>query len=332
MFLHRIGKVNAPEFPPRLTWLGSDALRLKQLRGRPVLIDFWTYSCVNCLRTTPHLIEWYKKYHDLGLEIIGVHTPEFEFERQTENVERAVRELKIPYPVVLDNNYKIWNLYSNRWWPRKFLIDATGAIVYDHVGEGGYAATEEAIQKALMAIGVTDLPAIKPSNIAGGGICYRTTPETYLGFMRGRYGNAAGMAPNVEHVYDDHEQHEEDLVYLHGHWRIKSESVCHTRELPLANEYLALRYSAFSVNCVMGSTNKKSAKVYIELDGQTLPEDMTDGDIKYDSQGRSYINVKHHRMYKLVDSDTYHTGTLKLKTAADNLELFAFTFGGCREM
>lgn len=314
-----------------MTWLNSKSLTMKKLQGKVVLIDFWTYSCINCIRTTPKLNEWYKKYHQKGLEIIGVHTPEFEFEKKKENVAKAIKKMEIKYPVVLDSDYKIWNLYTNRWWPRKFLIDASGVIVYDHVGEGGYAETEAAIQKALMAIGAEGLEAIDPDNSIGGGICYRTTPETYLGFVRGKFGNSESFIPGAEHVFTDEGERREDLVYLHGHWRVEGESIKHTKKLAHATEHLALKYSAFSVNLVMGSTNHKPALIEVELDGRPLPEDMAGVDIEINEQGKALCKVNAHKMYRLVNADTYHRGTLKLKTAFGNLELFAFTFGGCKE-
>ncbi len=329
MFLHRLGKTHAPEFPQKLTWLNSDPLTMKSLRGSVVLIDFWTYSCVNCIRTFPHLRDWHKRYADKGLTIIGVHTPEFDFEHDEKNVTRAVKEFKLKHPIVLDPDYKIWNLYANRWWPRHFLINKDGAIVYDHVGEGGYADTEMAIQRALGEIGVTDLPAVAPDMGVSGGICYRTTPETYLGYVRGRFANAHGMSPNEEQSFESNGEYEADMVYLHGHFTIGKESIQHRRSLPSASEYLALRYSGFSVNLVMGSTNNRKARVEVLLDEQPLPEDMAGEDVVVEN-GHAIVEVNAHKMYRLVDSDAYHQGVLKLKTASDNLEMFAFTFGGCK--
>lgn len=332
MFLHRFGKVRAPEFPASLTWLNSPALSLKRLNGRLILIDFWTYSCVNCLRTQPHLNDWHKKYADLGLTIIGVHTPEFDFEKIESNVARAIKDERIKYPVVLDPDYKVWNLYANRWWPRKFLIDQRGYIIYDHVGEGAYAETEMEIQSALSAIGAKNLPIIKPDTSLGGGVCYRTTAETYLGFVRGRFGNIEHLSPGQEMAFQSGQEHEPDLVYLHGHWTITNDSLAHTRALSSATEYLILKYSAFSVNLVMRSLSAKPAILEVEFDGLPLPADMIGEDVKIGKDGRALCAIKEARMYRLVNAKTYHQGTLKLKTAADNLEMFAFTFGGCEGM
>ncbi len=332
MFLHRFKKPSAPEFPPRLTWLNSDALRLKKVTGKVVLIDFWTYSCINCLRTLPHINAWHDRYKNKGLVVIGVHTPEFDFEKDEANVQAALKRYGISYPVVLDPDYKIWKLYANRWWPRTFLIDRSGSIVYDHIGEGGYAETEQAIQKALAEIGETNVPDIAPDVSVGGGICYRTTGETYLGFLRGRYGNATTFTPKQEDVFTDtHEEREEDLVYLHGHFAIHGEYVEHTKKIAMPSDYLAIKYSAFSVNVVVERTMGKVAQLFVELDGQALPEDMAGEDVTYEN-GKAVVHVSHSRLYRIVDADTYHRGTLKLKTADPGVRFYAFTFGGCEGM
>ena len=332
MFLHRARKIKTPEFPQRLTWLNSDRLTMKKLLGKVVLIDFWTYSCVNCLRTLPHVRDWHKRYAKLGFTVIGVHTPEFGFEKDQAKVEAAIKRFDIDYPVVLDPDYKIWNLYANRWWPRKFLIDHKGTIVYDHIGEGGYGETEVEIQAALRAIGALDLPEVDADEGPGGGVCVKTSPELYLGFLRGQYGNHETIQPSKEQVFTDLDEHADDVPYLHGHWQVGPESAAHTKKLARTSEYLALRYSAFSVNLVMGLTAKKTGRVEIELDGHPLPEDMLGEDVKIDKKGKAVATIREHRMYNLVDADTYHKGMLKIKTAADNVEMFAFTFGACKGM
>lgn len=331
MFLHRFTKIKAPEFPSRLTWLQGDSLTLKKLQGQVVLIDFWTFSCVNCLRTQPALNRWHKLYADQGFVIIGVHTPEFAFEKLEKNVDRAVADLGIKYPVVLDPDYKIWHLYANQYWPRKFLIDKHGYIVYDHIGEGGYQETELAIQKALKETGVRDLPIVPPDTSGDGGRCYKTTPETYLGFLRGHLGNPQAYLPDMEEVFADEKHHKDDLPYLFGHWTATAEYVEHSRKLPVANEYLLLKYSAFSVNLVMGTNNGRTAVVEVELDGLPLPKDLAGDDVRLGRDGRATVTLKEHRMYKLVNAKMYHKGTLKLKTASGNVQMFAFTFQGCDE-
>lgn len=331
MFLHRLTKVKAPEFPGGLTWLNDDAQTLKKLKGKVVLIDFWTYSCVNCLRTQPMLNRWHKLYADQGLVTIGIHTPEFSFEKVEKNVERAIDDLGIEYPVVLDPDYKLWHLYANEYWPRKYVINKDGYIVYDHIGEGGYAETELAIQKALKETGAKDLPLVPPDDAASGAVCYKTTPETYLGFLRGKLGNAQDYLPDAEEVFADVAKHADDTPYLYGHWTVKAEYAEHSRKLSTPNEYLALKYSAFAVNLVMGTSDNRTAVVEIELDGKPLPKDLAGEDVRIGRDGTATITLKEHRMYRLVKAKMYHKGTLKLKTASGNVQLFAFTFRGCED-
>jgi thiol-disulfide isomerase/thioredoxin len=331
MFLHRIAKSRAPEFPKNLTWLNGKPLSMKDLRGKVVLIDIWTYSCVNCLRTLPHIKRWYDLYAEKGLVIIGVHTPEFAFEKEEDNVAVFIKDHGIKYPVVLDPDYEIWHLYANKFWPRKFLVDKGGYIVYDHAGEGGYAETEMSIQKALKEIGAKDLPNIGPDESLGGGVCYRTTPETYLGYLRGHVGNMGDVLPDMEEAFTDTGKYADDVPVLHGHFKVASEFVEHTKNISLANEYLALKYSAFSVNLVMGTAHNKTAVIEVELDGKPLPKDMAGTDVRYAKNGQSEITIRDHRMYSLVNAKMYHRGTLKLKMSSNNVRLFAFTFGGCVE-
>ena len=182
-----------------------------------------------------------------------------------------------------------------------------------------------------MEIGARDLPAIPPDMSIGGGICYRTTPETYFGFLRGRYGNVGTFIPDSESVFTDLGEHEDDVVYLHGHWRVGKEDLSRTRRLADSTEYLLLRYSAFSLNLVAGSTNGRKAEFEVVLDEQPLPEDMAGEDVVV-KNGRAYLIVKEYKMYKVIDSDNYHHGVLKLKTSSGNIALYALTFGGCRGM
>lgn len=329
MFLHRMTQIHAPEFPAGLTWLNSPALTMRKLAGKPVLLDFWTYSCVNCHRTMPHMQRWQETYGKDGLTIIGVHTPEFAFEKDEKNVQKAVETMGITYPVVLDPDFAIWNLYANRWWPRAFLVNKDGVVVYDHVGEGGYAETEHAIQKALMETGVRKFPAIPADAGQGGAVCYKTTPELYLGYLRGTFGNAESFLPDAEEAFTDKaESHHDDVPYLHGHWRIGSEYLEHTKTLPMASEYVLLKYSAFGVNLVMATATKKACIVEVEVDGAPISEDMAGSDVQWKG-GKAYVTVKEARMYSLVASSVYHRASLRLKVSSDGLRMYAFTFSGC---
>lgn len=169
----------APEIKGITHWINSEPLTIAGLKGKVVLVDFWTYSCINCIRTQPYLNAWYAKYKDKGLEIIGVHTPEFEFEKNIPNVERAVKDEKITYPVAMDNNYATWNAFDNHYWPAKYLIDQNGQIVYTHFGEGDYDEIEQKVQ-ALLGLNDKMVEVIGILQAQAG-----QTAETYLGYERG---------------------------------------------------------------------------------------------------------------------------------------------------
>lgn len=173
----------APEFVGITNWLNSDPLTMQQLKGKVVLVDFWTYTCINCIRTLPYVTSWYEKYKDQEFVVVGVHTPEFEFEKKTENVEVAIKQYNIRYPVAQDNNYATWNAYNNQYWPAKYLVDADGNIRYAHFGEGKYQETEMAIKKLLEEKGATLDKSFVP--ITDQTPKDRFTPETYLGKKRG---------------------------------------------------------------------------------------------------------------------------------------------------
>ncbi len=190
----------APDFVGIERWINSEPLTIEQLRGKVVLVDFWTYTCINCIRTLPYLKEWDKKYRDEGLVIIGVHTPEFKFEEKYENVLKAVNDYQLKYPVAQDNKYATWNSYQNRYWPHKYLIDADGYIRYDHIGEGAYEDTEKMIQSLLKERmqklnqkSNINLNIINPEKVTVTDVnLYKVrTPEIYFGyqFSRGNFGN-----------------------------------------------------------------------------------------------------------------------------------------------
>lgn len=324
------GKTRAPEFPEGLAWFNSDPLTMKSLNGKPVLVDFWTYSCVNCLRTLPHIKRWHKTYEKLGLTVIGVHSPEFDFEKQKENVQRAISELGVEYPVVLDPDFAIWNRYANRVWPHVFLIDALGNIIYDHQGEGGAAQAEVAIQEALRTTGVIKLPAIAPDGVSGGGACHRTTPEIYLGYLRGHIGNAHDKLPDTEEAFDAAPDRADDVPYLHGHWRITPEYVEHTRTLAIATEYLRMSYAAFETNLVMGALDDRESVINVTIDEKPIPASMAGDDVVIDDVGNTHIHVTNHRLYNIVRADHYHRATLKLGVKTAGIKMYAFTFGGCK--
>jgi thiol-disulfide isomerase/thioredoxin len=186
------GQVRAPEIGR--VWLNSPPLSFRQLRGRVVLVDFWDYTCVNCIRTLPYVKAWHERYKDVGLTVIGVHTPEFTFAQYEANVERGVREFGLTYPIVIDSNFEIWKAFANRCWPSKYLLDKEGYLRFAHPGEGAYRECEEVIQELLREIDPAVLlpepvAAVRPEDMLGA-VCYPASPELYLGHRRGRIGNA----------------------------------------------------------------------------------------------------------------------------------------------
>jgi thiol-disulfide isomerase/thioredoxin len=296
-------------------------------------VDFWDYTCVNCIRTLPYLREWHKKYHDKGLTIIGVHSPEFSFARTAGLVEKAIRDHGLDYPIVMDNEFQIWQSFANRSWPTKYLIDKDGYVRFYHLGEGGYGETEEAIQKLLKEInpGIVLPPpiaALRESDRPGAK-CYPVTPELYLGVARGRLGNESGYAENEVKDYHSSKDFVPDLAYLDGPWFASKEFVASCPLEGRASRIL-LQYSGAEVNLVMGAAEVGEALMEIRLDGKLMEEKDTGSDVR--RQGNiTAVVVREPRMYRLVKSATVESRILQLSTFNPGLEAYAFTFVSCVE-
>lgn len=326
------GRVHAPEIGQ--TWLNSPGLSIRGLRGKVVLIDFWDYTCINCLRTLPYVIEWDRRYREKALVIVGVHAPEFQFARTAEHVRAAVEELGIRYPVVLDNDFIVWQSFANKCWPAKYLIDKDGYVRFFVLGEGGYDEMEEAIQLLLREVSPeVELPAImvplRPTDRPGAR-CYRPTPELYLGHARGRIGNAEGFSPDAIYTYSTPEKMEPDLVYLVGPWLAREEfaqSAAHPAEAP---PRLLLQYTAKEVNLVMSPTGEPPARLNIRQDGKPLGEPQAGTDVRIEG-GQSHVLIDKPRMYNLVSNAGFESHSLELEPAAAGLALYAFTFVTCVE-
>jgi len=321
------GPVRAPEFPTSVTWLQGGPLKLSELRGRPVLVDFWDYTCVNCIRTLPYVREWHDRYGPLGLQTIGVHAPEFSFARESGNVLRAVREHGIQYPVVLDNDYAIWQAYANRYWPAKYLIDQAGYLRYFRPGEGGYNETEQAIQFLLReAFPQILLPGVmepmRDEDQPG------AVWEVYLGYQRGQLGNVAGVVTDKPSTYRDPGKHAAGHPYLDGDWLLAGEYVA--RPAGASGESrLTIPYMAKDVNIVVHPpTYGGSASIELLQDGQPLAADDAGDDVKVDG-GRALVSIDVPRMYRLVENRDIDRHELTLTTSSDGVALYAFTFGSC---
>jgi cytochrome c biogenesis protein CcdA/thiol-disulfide isomerase/thioredoxin len=306
----------APEFVGTQQWFntpGEGPLTLRGLRGRVVLVDFWTYSCINCIRTLPYLKAWDAKYRKDGLMIVGVHTPEFPFEREASNVEAAIEENGIRYPVVQDNEQATWNAYGNQYWPAEYFIDAQGRVRYVHFGEGEYGEKEKVIRELLAEVGKpvksreTRVHAIAPSATV-------TTLETYLGAARAERFTNAMLSPGSHDFTAPKSLPANEFAYR-GRWRIGLDSATAG-----AGASLDLNFGARRVYLVLGSPGP-DRKVKVLLDGQPI----SGADAGTDVQGGA-VTVSGQRLYNLVDLPKVGHHVLTLEPEA-GVEGYAFTFG-----
>jgi thiol-disulfide isomerase/thioredoxin len=309
----------APALQPK-GWLNTPGLTAGDLADKVVVYDLWTYSCVNCVRTLPYLRAWYDRYRNDGLVIVGVHSPEFDFEKDHANVEQAVARLKVDYPVALDDDMAIWDAFSNRYWPAKWITDRQGRIRYFHPGEGSYAETENVI-RALLGVAGSAPRADDPKEpkSAPDAVVQNITQETYLGTERG------SVAESGQHAYTLGEPPKLHQPALAGTWQGETQLIRSVS--PDASLYL--RYLAREANLVMatGLPGGTAIDVTVELDGHPLPENYRTADTKVDDQGATYVHVAASDLYRLALGPGVEQHTLRLTPRAPGLEAFAFTFG-----
>ena len=337
----KVGTV-APELTRITSWLNSEPLTLAGLRGQVVLVDFWTYTCVNCIRTLPYLRDWHDKYSDDGLVILGIHAPEFEFEKVRANVEQAIETHGLGWPVAQDNDFGTWRAFNNRFWPAKYLIDSEGYIRYRHFGEGKYDETERQIRKLLEEAGY-DISRIELNPDSGPTVDPQAqsrtatgqTRELYAGLSRNRFadipyiGNPEyyGISPNTVQTYEDPSGHVNHLLYLQGEWINGEESLTHARMTQNLEDYIALKFFGTSVNVVIDSEKEDSFDVVITLGDEPLPQPYQGSDIMVAEDGTTSIRVDEPRMYNLVQLPEYGGHELKLLSNSEHFSVFAFTFG-----
>jgi len=325
------GKVRAPEIGR--VWLNSTPLSFRQLRGRAVLVDFWDYTCVNCIRTLPYVQSWHERYRDKGLTVIGVHTPEFTFAQYESNVERGIREFSLTYPIVIDSDREIWKAFANRYWPTKYLLDKDGYLRYGHFGEGGYGECEQVIQELLREINPTlPLPALmEPVREEDhvGAVCYRASGELYLGHRRGRIGNPDGFKEDQIADYYFTGQLEENFFFASGRWASTAE---YFEAVESGPHTLRLKCEASAVNLVMASPHAPQAEVVILQDGKPLDREQATRDTSFrlaaNGEEESYVTVDSARMYFLVDNHEFGEHKLELRCSI-GIAAFAFTFTSC---
>jgi thiol-disulfide isomerase/thioredoxin len=289
----------APDFSGISHWLNSSPLSIGDLRGRVVLIDFWTYSCINCLRTLPHLEEWDQAYRSKGLVIVGVHTPEFAFEHDLGNVTAATQRLGVRYPVALDNDYRTWNAYSNQYWPAEYLVDQNGDVRHIHFGEGDYDGTEHDIRLLLRAGGDSHLPA--PKRERDTTPTGEITPESYLGYFRIDRYDGNPLKADVEANYQLPTTLPRDNFAYGGRWTVESEKI-----VAGPDARLRLHFHARTVNLVLGG----HGVVAVVVNGKM----------------RGAVRVRRDRLYTLVAGKRVADGELDLMFTP-GVQAYAFTFG-----
>jgi thiol-disulfide isomerase/thioredoxin len=310
--------------------INTKPISLDDLKGKVVLIDFWTYSCINCIRTIPYLNEWHDKYSDKGLVIVGIHTPEFDFEKNSDNVKLAVQKFEIKYPVLQDNDKEIWNEYDNRYWPRKYLVDDEGYIRYDHIGEGAYQETEKVIQALLseraahMGIKNTNFNNIQKSNNSSKfeyqdvNFSKIQSPELYFGdeFAKVPIGNKEGFTPNQIGFYQlpGNSEIKSNSIYLEGKWKNNPDNM----ELQSNNGSVLLKYNSKSVNIVAGGKGSFS----VTQDGKLVTNDLSKD---LSSNGKFMIDEQ--RLYNLATNNEYGEHTIEIDVKGKGFQIYTFTFG-----
>ncbi|MEK6948633.1 MAG: thioredoxin family protein, partial [Nanoarchaeota archaeon] len=315
----------APELTGIAGYINTNSnIKIQNLKGKVVLVDFWTYTCINCIRTLPYLKDWHDKYADKGLVILGVHTPEFEFEKEYENVKSAVEKYMIKYPVVQDNNYETWRAYKNRYWPHKYLIDIDGFIRYDHIGEGAYAETERVIQELLKEkmeregdvklFGAVDKD-IESVDVDFGRV---GTPEIYFGygFSRGNFGNEEGLRPEETIDYKLPKEIKFNYAYLEGTWKINKDD----SELISDEGKIILPYSAKAVNIVAGSEQGSEIEVFVDN------EPLNNENKGFDTDLNKTTEINDFKLYNLADFE-YGTHTIQINIKGKGFKINTFTFG-----
>jgi cytochrome c biogenesis protein CcdA/thiol-disulfide isomerase/thioredoxin len=313
----------APSLNGGVTWLNSPPLTLEQLRGKVVLIDFWTYSCINCLRALPYVQAWAEKYRDHGLVVIGVHAPEFAFERDENNVRRAVEDLGVSYPVVLDNEFAIWRAYSNRYWPAHYFIDAEGRLRDHQFGEGDYDGSERTIQALLAEAGYDPPGGIVDPRAQGAAapadLARVQSPETYIGFSRRENFVSAEQSTGAVYAYDTPNQLQLNQWGLIGAWNVSRQSAA----LDRAGGAIRFRFRARDLHLVLGpGANHEPVRFRVTLDGAT-PGAAAGMDVNAAGEGV----IREQRLYQLIRNESANERTFEIEFLDPGAHAFAFTFG-----
>jgi cytochrome c biogenesis protein CcdA/thiol-disulfide isomerase/thioredoxin len=315
-----------PSLSGAVSWLNSTPLTPESLRGKVVLIDFWTYSCINCLRALPYIASWNEKYKDHGLVVLGIHAPEFAFEKNENNVKRAVRDLGIKYPVALDNNYAIWQSFNNQYWPAHYFIDAKGQIRGHHFGEGNYDESEELIRQLLTEAGAHDLPPAA-SNVRKEGVQasadekHVASPETYIGYERAQhFVSSGGFGRGETKSYSVPDSLKLNDWGLSGSWRVDAEKAVS----PGAGGKIVFRFHARDLHLVLGpGVDGKPVRFRVTVDGK---EPGASHGVDIDPSGAGV--ARDQRLYQLIrQSGDIGDRTFTIEFLDPGIQAYSFTFG-----
>jgi thiol-disulfide isomerase/thioredoxin len=322
--IDKSGFKKAPKLVGIANYLNTTPEELsKEIEGKVVLYDIWTYSCINCVRTLPYITAWDDKYSEQGLLIVGIHSPEFEFEKDPENVKMAIEKHGISYPVVLDNDMETWKAFENRYWPRKYIADHEGYLRYDHIGEGSYQETEKVIQKLLeersTALGIQTASATDLVDIEEFEHTLFRTPELYFGYKfaqnRNQLGSEEGFQQGKTISYSEPENIDLHKFYPIGDWKNYDDSM----ELISETGSIKLLYNAKEVNIV----TENSAELEIFLDGEPLPSEYSGNDMV----DNNILHVTEPGLYNIINSDMSSTHLIEIRVEGEGFQIFTFTFG-----
>ena len=319
-----LGTKKAPNLVGIAHYLNTTPEELaKKMENKVVLYDIWTYSCINCIRTLPFITSWDEKYSEQGLLIVGIHSPEFEFEKDPQNVEIAIEKYGITYPVVMDNDMKTWKAFENNYWPRKYIADHEGNLRYDHIGEGSYQETEKIIQQLLdersIALDLDNISENKLVSIEEFEHTLFRTPELYFGYKfaqnRNQLGNDEGFQPGRIVQYSEPNNIELNKFYPIGNWKNNEDSM----ELTEASGSIKVLFDAKEVNIV----TENNAQLEIFLDGVPLTKEHAGLDIKFENK----MDVSNAGMYNIINTETSISHIMEIKIEGKGFQAFTFTFG-----
>jgi len=310
-------------------WFNAEPVSLRDLRGQVLLVDFWDFTNMNCIHALEYVKEWYLKYQEFGVVVVGVHTPEFKFARKVEEVERAIRREHIGYPVVLDNEALVWSAFGARSWPTMYLIDKDGYVRYSHQGEGGYQQLERALQQLIVQSGfrgrLPDLSSPLRAEDFPGSLRHRPTGEIHLGYLKFALGNTEGYNPESTIDYVDPKIYLPERFYARGKWLSTRDCFSFDGTKGETGSVI-IQYDAAEVNAVLNPSTSGVGEIVVHQDGVSLLKEYRGSDIVAGNDGASLVMIDSPKMYNLVKNKEFGNHRLTLTTSTPALEIYTFSF------